>query len=783
MPPGRAIRRHLLIFLAPLAGPLGAADAPETLAVRNVAGGACIGALSGPERCFELLEAGAGLRTAVATDEGWVAAGTLAAGRYRDLLLLAERGGEIELLPPPPAGSGGPRGGPALLAADGKLAGLAWLEGTHAAGYSVWASAWVGGRWRPAEEIAPPASRIALRGALLADGRWLLTWTEFDGEDDETFFTVGWPGRFGPPRLVAADNDVPDILPALVASGDGALLAWSRFDGRDYRLRLARWEGLAWRELAPPPGLGATAAAFHTSAGRTWLLYSSVEPEGWQVVELDPAGSIVIRSSFLGPIGHPPPRLILVDAQPQLDLRPPPGRSSRPPPTAEESPTGSTFRYLAFGDSITQGKCDDGDDNCVGVDDCNTEACGLGPNCGYPQRLPTGSYLDCAGNDCEVVNKGYGCETTVEGVSRIDDLLDDQGPWDVVLLMEGTNDVCWEGISLPTIESSLGEMRDIAADRGVETLHASIIHIDEDAIVCPEDPDPEGTISDLRDLIRDNLANVDDLGHRWWADPWTDLCPGDSCFDQHYADWGHPDHSGNDLLADEFRDAIEGSPVPGPPEPTQPIGTTSDTSPTFKWDKEIPRYATWYQFQLDGPEGNTLHDAWYAEDELCGDWVCTLNLGTFPDGTYEWRVRGRNPHGRSAWVETTFTIETLVPPGLPTLVAPSGFIGEDRPTFVWERESPPTATSYELEIRDDGGVFYDQSFSVVAVCAGTTCQVSPFALGDPLAPGDYSWRVRGSNEAGNGPWTALLQFTIIPGLIFIDGFESGSFAAWDEVVP
>jgi hypothetical protein len=429
---------------------------------------------------------------------------------------------------------------------------------------------------------------------------------------------------------------------------------------------------------------------------------------------------------------------------------------------------------MAFGDSITTGK----------GDECNPDCDDPLSNCGYPTRLPTSSYLNCSANECEVVNKGKGGENTSEGVTRIENVLDNEGPWDAVLLMEGTNDICWEqDVSNDTIEANLGTMEDKAADHGVETLHASIIHINDESI-CPSNlPDPEGRVANLRNRIRDHLANVDaDTGHRWWSDPWSELCPTENCFQQHYADWGHPDCSGYDIMTDVFRDGIQARAAPGEVAAVEPTGTTSDTSPTFLWNKEIPRDATWYQFQLDGPGGN-LEDLWLDETGTCAPWQCTLDLGTFPEGTYTWRARGRNSAGRSPWAETIFTIQTVLPPGEPTGLAPLGNIGDDRPAFTWLRESPLAATAYELEVSDGTGVIFDEIFPLLGTCSGTTCSVDPFEQGEPLAAGDYSWRVRGSNAAGPGPWSDTLAFTLIPGLIFLDGFETGDTSAWTQVQP
>jgi lysophospholipase L1-like esterase len=541
-------------------------------------------------------------------------------------------------------------------------------------------------------------------------------------------------------------------------------------------LRLARLARGRWEKATTLPGRGGLDAGLHWAGGRLWLLYSSVVPEGWHLAELDAGGAPVADGVIPGPIDERP-FLRLDGAEPTLVW----SRDEFPRSAVGgerflwEAPTGSTFRYMAFGDSITKGVEDECNQNC----DAN------GANCGYPKRLPTSTYLNCAVNACQVVNKGKGGETTAQGVTRIQTVLEDNGPWDEVLLMEGTNDICWNDFSNNTIENNLETMESLATAAGVETLHASIIHICGDTcepgFECPSSlPDPEGRVEDLRERIRDNLANVDpDTSHRWWSDPWSVLCPTQSCFNQHYADWGHPDCSGYDLMTDVFRDAILAKPEPGAPTAVGPVGTIADSSPTFEWDKEVPRDATWYQFQLDGPGGN-LEDDWFAETAVCTGSDCTLGVGTLPDGAYTWRVRGRNAAGRSAWVETTFTIQTVLPPGPPTPVAPTGTIGDDRPEFTWLRETPTAATSYELEVSDEAGVILDQTYSPFLVCAGTTCTVDPFDLGDPLAAGDYSWRVRGANVAGAGPWTEPLAFTVIPGLLFTDGFESGDTTAWSE---
>lgn len=421
------------------------------------------------------------------------------------------------------------------------------------------------------------------------------------------------------------------------------------------------------------------------------------------------------------------------------------------------------FRYLAFGDSITRGRPD-------------FDPTGQG---GYPGRID--DLLNCFDPDCEVINEGKDGEQTAAAVTRIENLLDAER-WDVVLLMEGTNDI-FSNISNNTIESNLTLMDSKARDHGVDTLHASIIHFDPDS---DGGMDP-GMVADVADLRQRVIALAADR-NRYFADPWTPLCPDQACFNAHYNNpgagdpntVGHPDASGYDLMADEFADVIASQPVPNLPPGVAPTGTINVSSPVFIWNKESPFVATWYQLRLLDADSNVLDETWY-EEAICGISQCNVSLGSFPDGDYTWRVRARNPLGRSSWTTKVFTILTLLPPNLPLPEAPVGFIGDLEPLFTWRRETPASADSYQLEISDLGGIIFDMELTTASACTIDNCTADPFS-GAPLAPGAYSWRIRGENAAGNGPWTDPLIFHVVPDLIFGDDFESGDFSFWSSVV-
>ncbi len=345
--PGRLTARTMLVALTallslimppPPAGaqdpgsdPLQAAGAAGSLVLTAEGGGARL-ALPGGKSLLVPLPAGAELSSLAALAGGrWAAAGSVPAaeGGHRLLLLRGDAAG-FRPLAAPPGQTGRERHGPVLLVKGGALAGLAWLEGAGGQSLGVRAARLQDGRWTAPATVAPPGpgSQLALAGAVLADGSWLLAWSAFDGDDDEILWSrsgagaragAGWTA----PRRAADDNRVPDITPALAAAGDGALLSWSRYDGNDYRLVTARLTGPAapaatrragaghgvvqadgtggaWSAPATIGPAGSLYPAFSPTAGNgpPKLLYFTARPRAWSLLELDAAGKVLRRAEI-----------------------------------------------------------------------------------------------------------------------------------------------------------------------------------------------------------------------------------------------------------------------------------------------------------------------------------------------------------------------------------------------------------------------------------------------------------------------------------------------------
>jgi hypothetical protein len=257
----------------------------------------------------------------------WLAAGT----RDGSTLILARgEAGDVRRVAAPEAG-GAVVVSPVALAADGELAGLAWLAGPDPRRLEVRFAPWTGGGLPgdPADEAASgwgapevvagaaPGSQLALAGTLLRDGSALLVWSAYDGEDDEILWSRYSGGRWSEPARLGGDNAVPDIVPAVAplgpSSSGGAVAAWSRFDGREYTLVTARWTGDGWStpEAAAPPG--SLYPKLHAAGEGAALLYRDARRGGWTALRLDAAGRVTGRAvldAVLAPEGDGAPAVL-----------------------------------------------------------------------------------------------------------------------------------------------------------------------------------------------------------------------------------------------------------------------------------------------------------------------------------------------------------------------------------------------------------------------------------------------------------------------------------------
>ncbi len=133
-----------------------------------------------------------------------------------------------------------------------------------------------------------------------------------------------------------------------------------------------------------------------------------------------------------------------------------------------------------------------------------------------------------------------------------------------------------------------------------------------------------------------------------------------------------------------------------------------------------------------------------------------------PVGSYRvgWIMRtsvDQDPGDNSAVIANEFLQVTSgsTAPGPVALLDPQGSIKAKKPKYSWLAAPAGSgwATSYELEVSEKGGgkVFaLTRTASVLGCSAGGTCSIKP---SEPLDPGRFTWKVRGSNAVGSGPYS------------------------------
>lgn len=247
------------------------------------------------------LPPGTSLRRLESLETGWIAAGIVESPGTSDLFLLHNEKGLRRPFPTPQNQAGDPlRSDPVPLVENGQLVGLAWLAGLGVRETAVYASLWSGVDWAPAQLVSPPGpgTQIALAGTVLADGSWLLVWSAWDGNDDEIVWSRREEGSWSAPLPLHPANDRPDIVPTVVATGRGALAAWSSSDGATYRVRLAGFENGEWRELELRGSAGSVRPGLTATGDGALLLFRSVVPPSWTLYALDQRGVPLGRAVF-----------------------------------------------------------------------------------------------------------------------------------------------------------------------------------------------------------------------------------------------------------------------------------------------------------------------------------------------------------------------------------------------------------------------------------------------------------------------------------------------------
>ncbi len=309
-------------------------------------------------------------------------------------------------------------------------------------------------------------------------------WTFWNGKDDgeeEIFWRVFSQNSWSALRKLNLDNRSPNIHPDVILDQKGFIwLVWSGYDGQDYEIYCAFWDGKNWSEKIKMtnnfhendifPSISLVGETIPLLAwtqcsdrgDRICLKYR--ESEAWsEIIKISSPHSqiavprMVVEGERIGAVWQSEhgiqARCFFFNQLRGKNLS---SSSSFQGTQIIYNPSLAENKYIGFGDSITYGYINH-------------------------EPFPEKGYLPCLSillnqsfGETEVINEGWPGELTEQGLSRIESVISKHEAR-YLLLMEGTNDIVFNNISMATAAFNLREMVKKCLDFGVFPAISTIL--------------------------------------------------------------------------------------------------------------------------------------------------------------------------------------------------------------------------------------------------------------------------------------------------------------------
>jgi lysophospholipase L1-like esterase len=384
-----------------------------------------------------------------------------------------------------------------------------------------------------------------------------------DGKDK--IFSVHWDGNlWSAPFQINGTSDVPHILPDVDLDANGLpWVTWSSFDGHDYEIFYSAWNGRAWSEQEritdntdtdthPSLSFGSGGIPVvvwsKSSGGQNDISCRYLLENSWSrditlysgKTKRTGSPRITIQGDKIGLTwqsgSHIHAKVLLLG---ELVLKNDFRSDDHEVKTTRHTSLAEN-EYIGFGDSITYGMMD----------------YQYTPELGYIPRLE--SLLWTAYGPTYIINEGWPGELTHQGLARMPAVLEKHNVR-YLLLMEGTNDVIFNHISMDTTAYNLEQMLRICRDKKVFPVLSTIIPRKD---YRWDNAFYKQRIFDLNDKIRDlavqkKVAFVDmfDIYFVWPQDDggWRSLLSTDKV---------HPNQKGYQVMAESWSEEIQRIPFP-----------------------------------------------------------------------------------------------------------------------------------------------------------------------------------------------------------------------------
>jgi len=360
------------------------------------------------------------------------------------------------------AASGAASFAPALAIGPRGMPSVAWLNNEG----DILFSNYDGSRWSAPEAVALSKGQHRGIPALAVGDTAVVAWAESEnGMFEDIFYAVRTGGQWSEPCRAHGQNDVPDILPSIIAGAGGAFsIRWKSYDGRNY---IDRYTGAT----IPPPERGeppqgllekVCEAQLPLETALAWRGADGFSRSVYLKQLLDERERAAAGEDRARALDEPTPTPAVTEIAPPLGAQtetpiPPTFTPTETPVANTATPVGRRIDIIAFGDSITYGRGSSSN----------------GPRTGYPAILQAILNYNFAPDRFHLINEGVGGEETWMGLARIDSVLDSYHA-DGILIMEGTNDMFFQ-ISFRTVQENLKQMAFRARARGVYPVLATLI--------------------------------------------------------------------------------------------------------------------------------------------------------------------------------------------------------------------------------------------------------------------------------------------------------------------
>lgn len=185
------------------------------------------------------------------------------------------------------------------------------------------------------------------------------------------------------------------------------------------------------------------------------------------------------------------------------------------------------------------------------------------------------------------------------------------------------------------------------------------------------------------------------------------------------------------------------------PQQISPSAVSGNPQPAYHW--RAVTNATRYEIQVTS-NGSLV----YAKNfpaEPCPNGDCgKVFFNILPFGNYSWRIRAYVGGGWmlfSPWLN--FTVSRFVPRGM----TPTGTIYDETPEFRWTKVD--TASRYMVQLVQNGKAIFTKTVSS-SYCGSIQCALS---FKDPIAVGNYTWRVKAYARDMWNPYSAYTSFRLV----------------------